>query len=160
MGECGQRAAPVDRVADLGIAVGSGRVGRESGHGGGNGEEIRGGAGGMAAAMVRGRLRACGRAGSGATACGMRQAGGRAVRGGRSEICGITACERFGGREGGSAGTVYVRLLIVVEIFTIGAWLSILATHTKIGNSLAYKQASNRQQEILKHFSALDASIE
>jgi hypothetical protein len=139
-------------------------------HGGGNGEEIRGGAGGIKAValvplrsrfgLVHGRLRACGRAGSGATACGMRQAGGRAVRGGRSEICGITACERFGGREGGSAGTVYVRLLIVVEIFTIEAWLSILATHTKIGNSLAYKQASNRQQEILKHFSALDASIE
>jgi hypothetical protein len=75
VGECGQRAAPVDRVADLGIAVGSGRVGRESGHGGGNGEEIRGGAGGMAAAMVRGRLRSCSRAGSGATAGSTGRAG-------------------------------------------------------------------------------------
>jgi hypothetical protein len=94
--------------------------------GSGNGEEIRGGAGGIKAValvplrsrfgLVQGRLRACGRAGSGATACGMRQVGGRAVRGGRSEICGIVACERFGGREGGSAGAVYVRLLIVVEI--------------------------------------------
>jgi hypothetical protein len=83
---------------EIKVAVGSGRAGRESGHGGDNGESIWGGAGGIKAVvlvplqsrfgLVRGRLQ--GSTGRARWACGMRRAGAR--------DCGVRAVERAGGR--------------------------------------------------------------
>jgi hypothetical protein len=74
---------------EIKVAVGSGRAGRESGHGGDNGEEIWGRAGGIKAValvplrsrfgLVRGRLQ--GSTGRARWACDMRRAGEIAVCG-------------------------------------------------------------------------------
>jgi hypothetical protein len=74
---------------EIKVTVGSGRAGRKSGHGGDNGEEIWGGAGGIKAVelvplrscfgLVRGQLQ--GSTGRARGACGMRQASGIAACG-------------------------------------------------------------------------------
>ena len=74
---------------EIKVAVGSGRAGHESGHGGDNGEEIWGGVGGIKAValvplrsrfgLVRGRLQ--GSTGRARWACDMRRAGEIAVCG-------------------------------------------------------------------------------
>jgi hypothetical protein len=101
---------------EIKVAVGSGRAGCESGHGGDSGEEIWGGAGGIKAValvplrsrfgLVRGGCRVPRVALGGRATCvgraGLRRAGGRAgeraVRHGRGGICGLAVC----GREDGS----------------------------------------------------------
>jgi len=129
---------------EIKVAVGSGQAGRESGHGGDNGEEIWGGAGGIKAValvplrsrfgLVRGRLQ--GSTGRARWACDMRRAGGRArrrvVRHGRGGICGLAVCGREDGspwsrrglqvcgvRVGGrrEAGAVYSKFLIVSRYY-------------------------------------------
>jgi hypothetical protein len=100
---------------EIKVVVGSGRVGHESGHGGDNGEDIWGGAGGIKVValvplrsrfgLVRGGCRVPQVALGGRATCVGRagllraggRAGGRAVRHGRGGICGLTVCEREDG---------------------------------------------------------------
>jgi hypothetical protein len=140
---------------EIKVAVGSGRAGRESGHGGDNGESIRRGAGEIKAValvplrsrfgLVRGWLQ--GSTGRARWACGMCRAGARdcgvrAVRHGRGGICGLAVCGREDGspwsrrglhvcgvRVGGrrEAGAVYSKFLIVSRDYCFYMPISIIA---------------------------------